>query len=228
MLSGGGALVLSFSLAPHRLSAQGAQNAGVQPIPEPPLPGSLKSEPMLDSWIRIDADGTITVFTGKAELGQGLKTALIQLAAEELVVEPPSVHLVTADTSRTPNEGYTAGSHSMQDSGTAIMNAAAQVRAILIEEAAAQLQLTRPGWRTAMRTVLPVRRSSATRWRPMKPVPPNTVIVPAMAHLLRRGVAGVAINQFQPPHDRPPVLTLPAWFALSPAGPLAAGRLHEK
>ena len=82
-----------------------------------------------------------TVFTGKAELGQGLKTALIQLAAEELVVEPPSVHLVTADTSRTPNEGYTAGSHSMQDSGTAIMNAAAQVRAILIEEAAAQLQL---------------------------------------------------------------------------------------
>jgi nicotinate dehydrogenase subunit B len=111
VLSGGGALVLSFSLAPHRLSAQGAQNAGVQPIPEPPLPGSLKSEPMLDSWIRIDADGTITVFTGKAELGQGLKTALIQLAAEELVVEPPSVHLVTADTSRTPNEGYTAGSH---------------------------------------------------------------------------------------------------------------------
>jgi hypothetical protein len=184
VLSGGGALVLSFSLAPHRLSAQGAQNAGVQPIPEPPLPGSLKSEPMLDSWIRIDADGTITVFTGKAELGQGLKTALIQLAAEELVVEPPSVHLVTADTSRTPNEGYTAGSHPMQDSGTAIMNAAAQVRAILIEEAAAQLQLTRPGWRTAMRTVLPVRRSSATRWRPMKPVPPNTVIVPAMTYFL--------------------------------------------
>jgi hypothetical protein len=72
----------------------------------------------------------------------------------------------------------------MQDSGTAIMNAAAQVRAILIEEAAAQLQLTRPGWRTAMRTVLPVRRSSATRWRPMKPVPPNTVIVPAMIYFL--------------------------------------------
>ena len=42
------------------------------------------------------------------------------------------------------------------------------------------------------------------------------------------GVAGVAINQFLPPHDRPPVLTLPAWLALSPAGSLAAGRLHEK
>jgi CO/xanthine dehydrogenase Mo-binding subunit len=141
VLTGGGALVLSFSLAPHRLRAQGAQNAGAQPVAEPPLPGSLKSEPMLDSWIRIDADGTITVFTGKAELGQGLKTALIQLAAEELVVEPPSVHLVTADTSQTPNEGYTAGSHSMQDSGTAIMNAAAQVRGILIGQAAARLRL---------------------------------------------------------------------------------------
>ncbi len=109
-------------------------------IAEPPLPGSLKSVPMLNSWIRIDADGRITVFTGKAELGQGLKTALIQLAAEELVVEPMAIHLVTADTSQTPNEGYTAGSHSMQDSGTAIVNAAAQVRAILIAQAAARLQ----------------------------------------------------------------------------------------
>jgi hypothetical protein len=41
-------------------------------------------------------------------------------------------------------------------------------------------------------------------------------------------VPGVAINQFLPPHDRPPGLTLPAWFALSPAGSLAAGKLHEK
>ena len=77
---------------------------------------------MLDSWIRIDADGSITVFTGKAELGQGIKTALIQVAAEELVVSRRArIELVTADTARTPDEGYTAGSHSMQDSGTAIL-----------------------------------------------------------------------------------------------------------
>ena len=75
---------------------------------------------MLDSWIRIDADNRVTVFTGKCELGQGIKTALIQVAAEELVVEPRAITLVTADTARTPNEGYTAGSQSMQDSGTAI------------------------------------------------------------------------------------------------------------
>ena len=58
----------------------------------------------------------ITVFTGKAELGQGIKTALLQVAAEELAVDPRQIDLITADTARTPNEGYTAGSQSMQDS----------------------------------------------------------------------------------------------------------------
>ena len=140
VLAGSGALIMSFSLVPHRPWAQAAQNAGVSRSPSRRCPAVSKVEPMLDSWIRIDADGTITVFTGKAELGQGVKTALIQLAAEELVVEPKAIYLVTADTSQTPNEGYTAGSHSMQDSGTAIMNAAAQVRTILIGEAAARLQ----------------------------------------------------------------------------------------
>ncbi|HEX3416440.1 MAG TPA: hypothetical protein VHT21_08565, partial [Stellaceae bacterium] len=48
VLTGSGALVLSFTLTPHRLWAQGAQNAGAQPVAEPPLPGSLKSEPLLD------------------------------------------------------------------------------------------------------------------------------------------------------------------------------------
>ena len=78
------------------------------------------------------------MFTGKAELGQGIKTALIQVAAEELVVEPARIELVTADTARTPDEGYTAGSHSMQDSGTAILHAAAQARALLLAELAAK------------------------------------------------------------------------------------------
>ena len=89
-------------------------------------------EPFLDAWIRIDADGDVTVFTGKAELGQGVKTAILQVAAEELEVEPAAIELVTADTGRTPDEGYTAGSQSMQNSGTAIRHAAAQVREILI------------------------------------------------------------------------------------------------
>jgi CO/xanthine dehydrogenase Mo-binding subunit len=129
-LASGGALVVSFALWPALGQGQEKKDA------QAPLPGSLAQEPMLDSWIRIGADGSITVFTGKAELGQGIKTALIQVAAEELMVEPARITLVTADTARTPNEQYTAGSQSMQHSGTAIMNAAAQARQILVSLAA--------------------------------------------------------------------------------------------
>jgi nicotinate dehydrogenase subunit B len=127
-LLGQGALVVAFSLS-RQAMAQVVQK-------RPTLPGDLDKFPLLDSWIRIDADGQITVFTGKAELGQGLKTALIQVAADELAVSPASIELVTADTARTPDEGVTAGSHSMQDSGTAILNAAANVRVLLTEAAA--------------------------------------------------------------------------------------------
>ena len=67
-LATSGALVVAFALHPTRTIAADA----------PELPGSLKTQPLLDGWIRIDADGSITVFTGKAELGQGIKTALTQ------------------------------------------------------------------------------------------------------------------------------------------------------
>src|ERR1043166_8438814 len=131
VLAGTGALVVSFSSV-SRLLAQQA----VAPQPGGDLPGSLKKSPFLDSWIRIDADGSVTVLTGKAELGQGIKTALLQVAAEELDVPFAAVKLITADTALTANEEYTAGSQSMSESGTAIMNAAAQARAILVAEAA--------------------------------------------------------------------------------------------
>jgi CO/xanthine dehydrogenase Mo-binding subunit len=134
VLAGGGALVVGFSLRPRLAAGQGAGDSAAPP-------GDLAKAPLLDAWIRIDPDGAITVFTGKAELGQGLKTALIQLAAEELMVEPNSVKLVTADTAQTPNEGYTAGSHSMQDSGVAVRHAAAQARMLLIGEAAKRWQM---------------------------------------------------------------------------------------
>ena len=88
------------------------------------------------------------MFTGKAELGQGFKTAFQQIAAEELDVPFASLKVITADTSRTANEGYTSGSHSMQDSGTAIQNAAAQVRALLVAEAARRLDLPAENFRT--------------------------------------------------------------------------------
>lgn len=135
VLAGSGALVLAFSVRPLF-----AQEPTVSPPPngaEPPgPPGSLEDAPFLDYWIRIDAESRITVFTGKVEFGQGIKTALRQVAAEELKVGPEEIQLVTADTARTPDEGFTAGSQTMQNSGTAIRHASAQVREILIAEAA--------------------------------------------------------------------------------------------
>ncbi len=143
VLAGSGALILSFSSTPPAAAQPNAQQqtGGTPTNATPQLPGDLKKSPFLDSWIRIDARGGITVFTGKAELGQGIKTALLQIAAEQLDADLDQLTLVTADTGRTPDEGFTAGSHSLQDSGTAIMNAAAQVRQILVVRAARRVDM---------------------------------------------------------------------------------------
>jgi nicotinate dehydrogenase subunit B len=144
VLAGSGALIVSFSLADAFAQDQAAPAAA--PAPNPP--GSLKGSPFLDSWIRIDAEGSITVFTGKAELGQGFKTAFQQISAEELDVPFESLKVVTADTRFTANEGYTSGSNSVHDSGTAIQNASAQARELLVAEAARRLDLPAENLRT--------------------------------------------------------------------------------
>jgi len=124
-----GGIVLSFSLAPKIVLGQ-----------EPArLPGSLQTNRTLDAWLRINADGSVTVFTGKVELGQGIVTALAQIAAEELDVPLARVTMISGDTGRTPNEGQTAGSQSIEQSGTALRMAGAEVRALLIDLAAKKL-----------------------------------------------------------------------------------------
>jgi nicotinate dehydrogenase subunit B len=153
VLAGTGALVVSF--ASSRLLSQEAQAPAAGPqenAPEAPkpakLPGSLDRTRMLDAWIRIDAGGEVTVFTGKAELGQGIKTAILQVAAEELDVPVRALKLVTADTALTANEGYTSGSQSMTSSAVAVRHASAQVREILIAEAARRAGLPPEQFRT--------------------------------------------------------------------------------
>jgi CO/xanthine dehydrogenase Mo-binding subunit len=103
------------------------------------IPPSLQRNPNLDSWLRIGADGTVTVLTGKVELGQGIKTALARIAAEELDVAPARVRVRTADTADGPNELYTVGSNSLEESGTALRIAAAEARKHLLEVAAEEL-----------------------------------------------------------------------------------------
>src|SRR2546422_3296969 len=125
-----GGLVIGFALAPRLALGQD------RPAP---LPGSLNANRMLDAWLRVDPNGTVTIFTGKIELGQGIGTALSQIAADELDVDLKRIEVVSGDTARTPNEGQTAGSLSIEQSGTALRFACAEARDILVSAAAVKL-----------------------------------------------------------------------------------------
>jgi nicotinate dehydrogenase subunit B len=124
-----GSLVVTFSLAPRFATAADA----------PRLPGSLNNNRMLDAWLRIDADGSATIFPGKVELGQGAVTALVQIAAEELCLPFHRVHPMPTETGASADEGVTSGSQSMESGGTALRLACAEARSILLDRAAAQL-----------------------------------------------------------------------------------------
>ena len=87
----------------------------------------------LDDWLAIAPDGTVTVFSGKVELGTGVRTALAQIVAEELDVPLASIRMVMGETERTPNEGYTAGSKTIQAGGTLLRAAAAEARQALLD-----------------------------------------------------------------------------------------------
>ncbi|MCJ7622133.1 MAG: molybdopterin-dependent oxidoreductase, partial [Anaerolineaceae bacterium] len=135
----------------QRVAAQDVNETPVVIVKTPPiqtkspeedveLPSPLLQTPELDSWIRINTDGTITIFSGKVELGQGIKTALAQIGADELDVSLEKIVMVTGDTAQTPNEGYTAGSMSMMTSGNAIRYAAAEARQIMLSVAYEELE----------------------------------------------------------------------------------------
>jgi CO/xanthine dehydrogenase Mo-binding subunit len=93
----------------------------------------------LDDWLAFNPDGTVTAFSGKVELGTGVRTALAQIVAEELDLPLERVQMVMGDTERTPDEGYTAGSMTVSSSGSALRNAAALARRTLLEMAAERL-----------------------------------------------------------------------------------------
>lgn len=103
------------------------------------LPGRLVQYPDLDMWIRVDPEATVTLFTGKVELGQGIVGALARIGAEELDVDIARVRVETADTAHGLDELYTAGSASLEESGSAQRQAAAEARAHLMDLAADRL-----------------------------------------------------------------------------------------
>src|SRR5882724_7669119 len=110
------------------------------PAPSPPkLPVSLAANPVLSSWIRFSPEGHVTVSPGKVEIGQGIVTALAQIAADELDVDITRVQMVRASTAASPNEGVTSGSLSVQQSGRALRHACAEVRQIFLALASDRL-----------------------------------------------------------------------------------------
>jgi nicotinate dehydrogenase subunit B len=111
------------------------------PLAADGLAGSLMHTPDLDSWVRINSDETVTIFTGKVELGQDIKTSLAMIGAEELGLPLDRIRVVTADTAQSPNEGVTASSLSLETSGNAIRNAAAEARQIMVEAAGEKLNI---------------------------------------------------------------------------------------
>src|SRR5665647_592427 len=100
------------------------------------LPGILNDNPMLDRWVAFPASGKVTIKTGRVEIGQGVLTAMAQIAADELDVDMARITIMSGDTELTPNEGYTAGSQSIQAGGIAMRQACADVRALFLDAAA--------------------------------------------------------------------------------------------
>jgi nicotinate dehydrogenase subunit B len=103
------------------------------------LPKSLTDNPQLASWIGFEDGGRVRLATGKVEIGQGVLTALAQIAAEELDVAPQRLRIISGETPTSPAEGFTSGSNSIAISGTAIRLACAQVRALFLRRAADKL-----------------------------------------------------------------------------------------
>ncbi|HET9615985.1 MAG TPA: molybdopterin cofactor-binding domain-containing protein [Pseudolabrys sp.] len=104
-----------------------------------PLPGPLQDNPRLDRWLAFAAPGQVTVLTGRVELGQGVLTAMAQIAADALDVSLARITVRSGDTAVTPNEGYTAGSQSIQSGAMALRQACAEVRALFMAAAAKKL-----------------------------------------------------------------------------------------
>src|SRR5688572_25007376 len=127
-LKGSGALVVSFSMAPAAVLSQRLDGA---------------SSNQVDAWIAVGADGNVTAYTGKCELGHGLYTAQTQLIAEELSVPFNRVKLIQCDTDLTPDQGTTSGaqSHPTNFNQGSLALAGATAREVLIQRAATRLNV---------------------------------------------------------------------------------------
>ena len=129
-LRAGGALVVGFTLSPPA-PAQRVEGAEA-------VIGKTLDASDVDAFIAVNADGTVTIYSGKVDLGQGLRIAIPQMAAEELGIGVDRIAMIEGDTALTPDQGATAGSSGIVRGGVQIRQAAASAREALIALAAAR------------------------------------------------------------------------------------------
>src|SRR5579862_4798622 len=127
LLKGSGFLLIGFALPPPAA----AQGAG-------PWPKTIAAD-RIDSWLGVRADGGVTCFTGRVDLGTGIRTALAQIVADELDVDLDRVTMVMGDTARTPDQGTTSASYTIQREAVPIRHAAADARQMLLKLASDRL-----------------------------------------------------------------------------------------
>ena len=132
LLRAGGALVVSFA-DPATALAQTATPASATPSSAGPPPDQL------DSWLAIRHDGSVTVFFGKMDPGQGVDVAIRQIVAEELDVPVDRVAIVMGDLARTANQGGASGSTGIERGGITLRYAGAEARRVLLDLASPQL-----------------------------------------------------------------------------------------
>ena len=128
-LKASGALVVTFALAPFPGDAK------------PPGVRKPLDVDHVDSFLAIDANGKVTVYSGKVDLGTGVRTALSQIVADELDVPLSDVLLIQGDTALTPDQGVTYGSLSIQNGGVQLRHAAATARQALLQKASSKLKI---------------------------------------------------------------------------------------
>jgi nicotinate dehydrogenase subunit B len=135
MLKAGGALVVSIGL-PIALDPALAADDALAQATKPPL-----TPDQLSSYIAVNADGTVSAYFGKMDMGHGIRVAIGQIVAEELDVPFRAVDVFLADTATSVNQGGASGSTGIQDGGKQMRMAAAEGRRVLVQMASDKLGL---------------------------------------------------------------------------------------
>jgi nicotinate dehydrogenase subunit B len=128
LLQRGGALIVTFSLPLGQAAAKAT------------TPAKTVSPDRVDGFLAIATDGRVTAYSGKVDLGTGVRTALTQIVADELDVPLDHVTVIEGDTALTPDQGPTYGSWSIQNGGMQLRRAAATARRAILRRAAARLR----------------------------------------------------------------------------------------